>query len=74
MIANTKADGELEVKVGSDAVSLDGKADIRILSLDGKLLDSAKDASSVSTANIKGAYIISVEKDGKVLKTVKSVK
>mgnify|MGYP005751488287 CR=1 FL=1 len=73
-IANTNAESAMDVKVGNDAVTLSGKANIRILSLDGKLLNSAKNASSVSTGNVKGAYIVSVEKDGKIVKTVKSAK
>lgn len=73
-IANANAGEGMEVKVDNGVVSINGKANIRILSLDGKLLNSVKNASSISTDNLSGAYIISVEKDGKIVKTLKSAK
>lgn len=67
-------DDVLSVRATDDAISVSGKADIRILTLDGRQVVEAKDSGTVSTSHLHGAYLIAVEKDGKLVKTLKYMK
>lgn len=73
-VASLTADNGIKMNLNANAVSINGKANIHVLTADGKQVASAKNASSLSLAGVHGAYVVCVEKNGKILKAMKGVR
>lgn len=73
-VASLTADEGLGMSLNTNAVSINGKANIHVLTADGKQVASAKNASSLSLAGVHGAYVVCIEKNGKILKAMKGVR
>lgn len=73
-VASLTADNGVKMSLNANAVSINGKANIHVLTADGKQVASAKNASSLSLAGVHGAYVVCVEKNGKILKAMKGVR
>lgn len=74
LVALTAANNSVKVSLGNDAVSISDKADIRIITADGRQAAAAQNTDRLSLANIHGPYIVCVEKNGKILKAVKGIR
>lgn len=73
-VSTVTDNNEVEVEIAGNEVRLSEKADIAVMTADGRVSRKASAASSLALDGIKGTYIVCVTKNGKLVKALKAVK